>query len=81
MSFAAAQMWRFLPYLIGENIPPTDEHWQNYLQLLEIVDLLAEDDVGYLSVLITEHHRIFVSLYSASKAPLHGTHAPLDPKV
>lgn len=72
MSFPAAQMWllgRLLPYLIGEYIPPTNEHWQNYLRLLEIVDLLfspciTEDDVGYLSVLITEHHQVFVSLYS-----------------
>ena len=71
-SFPAAQMWllgRVLPYLIGEYIPPTDDHWQNYLRLLEIVDLLfspsiTEDEVGYLSVLIAEHHQTFVSLYS-----------------
>ena len=67
-------MWllgRILPYMIGEHIPPTDEHWQNYLQLLQIVDLLfapsiSEDEVGYLSVLITEHHQKFISLYSNS---------------
>ena len=58
-------------YMIGEHIPPTDEHWQNYLQLLQIVDLLfapsiSEDEVGYLSVLITEHHQKFVFLYSNS---------------
>ena len=71
----AAQMWllgRILPYMIGEHIPPTDEHWQNYLQLLQIVDLLfapsiSEDEVGYLYVLITEHHHKFISLYSNSK--------------
>ena len=71
----AAQMWllgRILPYMIGEHIPPTDEHWQNYLQLLQIVDLLfapsiSEDEVGYLNVLITEHHHKFISLYSNSK--------------
>ena len=65
-------MWllgRILPYMIGEHSPPTDEHWQNYLQLLQIVDLLfapsiSEDEVGYLCVLITDHHRKFVSLYS-----------------
>ena len=59
-----------LPYMIGEHIPPTDEHWQNYLQLLQIVDLLfapsiSEDEVEYLSVLITEHHQKFIS-YSNS---------------
>jgi hypothetical protein len=76
----AGQMWllgRILPYMIGEHIPLTDEHWQNYLQLLQIVDLLfapfiSEDEVGYLSVLITEHHRKFVSLYSnAMLLPKH----------
>ena len=71
-SFPAAQMWllgRVLPYMIGEYVPPTGEHWQNYLQLLEIVDILfspsiTENDIGYLSVLITEHHQTFASLYS-----------------
>ena len=64
-------MWllgHILPYMIGEHIPPTDEHWQNFLQLLQIVDLLfapsiSEDEVGYLSVLITEHNQKFVLLY------------------
>ena len=46
--------------------------WRIMHQLLEIVDLLfapsiSEDEVGYLSVLITEHHRKFVSLHSNSK--------------
>ena len=67
-------MWllgRILPYMIGEHIQPTDEHRQNFLQLLQIVDLLfapsiSEDEVGYLSVLITEHHQKFVFLYSNS---------------
>lgn len=92
MAFPAAQMWllgRVLPYMIGEYIPQTDEHWQNYLRLLEIVDLLfspsiTEDDIGYLSVLITEHHQSFVTALqctTAAQAPLHGTHATLDPKV
>ena len=67
-------MWflgRILPYMIGQHIPQTDEHWQNYLQLLQIVDLLfapsISDDVGYLSVLIAEHHHKFATLYSNSK--------------
>ena len=68
-------MWflgRILPYMIGEHVPPTDEHWQNYLWLLHIVYLLfapsiSEDEVGYLNVLITQHHQKFVSLYSSSK--------------
>ena len=54
------------------HIPPTNKHWRNYLQLLQIVDLLfapsiSEDEVGYLNVLITEHHHKFISLYSNLK--------------
>lgn len=67
-------MWllgRLLPYMVGEHVPSTDENWQDYLQLLEVVDLLfaptiTEDEVGYLSILISEHHHKFVSLHSSS---------------
>ena len=46
-------MWclcRFLPLMIGDNIPETDIRWQNFLQLLEIIDLLfgpvlSQDDM------------------------------------
>ena len=67
-------MWllgRVLPYLVGGYIPIDDPNWQNYLQLLNIVDLLmapeiSEDEVGELTVLIQEHHVKFVQLYSNS---------------
>ena len=59
----AAQMWllgRVIPYLIGGSVPEGDVNWKNYLQLLEIVDLLlapeiSEDEVGELGILISQH--------------------------
>ena len=70
----AAQMWllgRVIPYLFGEDVPEGDENWNNYLQLLEIVDILmapeiSEDEVAELSLLIQQHHFVFKKLYTAS---------------
>ena len=72
--FAAAQMWllgRLIPFLVGKYVDEDDAHWKNYLMLLEILDYLmapdiSEDEVGYLSFLIMEHHRVFIELYSSS---------------
>lgn len=69
--FLAAQMWclcRLLPLMIGNLVPETDSRWINFLQLLEIVDLLfapvlSNDHVAYLHFLIEEHHQIFTDLY------------------
>ena len=59
---------RLMPVLIAEDIPLSDEKWQNFVLLQEIVDLilapeLLEDEVAYLEVLIGEHHRNFRHLY------------------
>ena len=67
-------MWllgRVLPYLVRGYVPVNDPNGQNYLQLLNIVDLLvapeiSENKVGELTVLIQEHHVKFVQLYSNS---------------
>ena len=64
-------MWllgRLIPFLLGEYVPKEDTHWQNYLLILTIAELLLapeipRDEVGYLGVLIGEHHRDFVQLY------------------
>lgn len=77
--FVAAQMWllgRLLPFMIGNSIPEGNEHWQNFLSLLEITDYLmapdiTEDEVGYLSVLIQQHHEGFVQLYTNGAIPKH----------
>ena len=64
-------MWclcRLLPLMIAENIPDTDLRWQNFLRLLEIIDItfapvLSNDQVAYLRFLIEEHHQTFIELY------------------
>ena len=69
--FAAIQMWtfaRFLPLVIGHLIPFGDEHWENFLRLLEIMDILfsrtvLSEDCGYLEALISDHHLCFKELY------------------
>lgn len=73
-------MWllgRFIPFLIGKEIPEGDDNWMNYLQLLEVVDYLmapeiTEDEVAELGVLVHQHHTLFSTLYtSASVLPKH----------
>lgn len=64
-------MWclcRLLPLMIGAMISQTDSRWQNFLLLLEIIDylfapVLSRDHVGYLQILIEEHHQAFTELY------------------
>ncbi len=64
-------MWllgRVLPFLLGEYVPEDDERWKCYLQMLSISGLLlapeiTKDEVGYLGMLLTEHHRNFVQIY------------------
>ena len=76
----AAQMWllgRVIPFLVGEDVPEEDEKWKNYVQLMEIVDLLmapaiSEDEVAELGVLIHQHHTLFAQLYgNSSVLPKH----------
>ena len=67
----AMQMWtfgRFLPLVIGHLVTDEDEHWQNFIRLLEIMDHLfahtfLKEDCGYLEVLINDHHITFKELY------------------
>ena len=65
-------MWclsRLLPLMIGDRIPKGNQRWENFLQLLEIMDIIfapvvSTDDVAYLHTLIEEHHQAFIELYS-----------------
>lgn len=44
----AAQMWLFgrvLPLAVGDHVPDDDEHWQNFLILMKIVDHLFSPQV------------------------------------
>ncbi len=60
---------RLLPFIpVAQYIPSDDEHWQNYLLVLDITDYLfapeiSEEEVAYLQVLIKEHHEAFGRLY------------------
>ena len=73
-------MWllgRLLPIMVGKRVPHGDEYWTNFLDLLDIVDLLlapelTEDSVAHLSVLVTDHHNQFCRLYP---------HASVIPKM
>ena len=65
------QMWtlgRFLPLAIGHVIPEESEHWENFLRLLDIMDILFArripvEECGYLESLISDHHLCFKQLY------------------
>lgn len=64
-------MWmlgHFLLLVIGHLIPEGDEHWENFLRLLDIMDILfartiLSDDCGYLEALINDHHSAVKDLY------------------
>ena len=68
------QMWtlgRFLPLVIGQFIDTEDNHWCNFLRLLDIIDILFSKRIpvcycGYLESLISDHHFSFRDLYPSS---------------
>ena len=54
--------------LIGDRVPEDDEHWENYLLLMEIVDYIFAptcDDmiIASLRHLLQVHHTEFKRLY------------------
>ena len=67
----ASQVWclaRYSPLLIGDLIPEGDDHWQNFLLMLDIVDIIfapvADTSlVAHLRSKIHEHHTEFIRLY------------------
>ena len=68
---SASQTWtlgRLLPIMIGHKVPEGDEHWKHYLNTLQVTNYLLApgilpDEVAYLSVILREHHEMFVQLY------------------
>ena len=72
------QMWtlgRFLPLAVSHLIPPGNENWENFLRLLEIMDIvfshvIPQDQVGYLESLISDHHLCFKGLYPGASITL-----------
>lgn len=70
----ATQTWclaRLLPLIIGKEVPMDDEHWENYLLLLQMLDYifaptLTPEAVAHLKILIKDHHQGFRNLYPTS---------------
>jgi hypothetical protein len=62
-----ACLFRVLPFVIADKISITDEHWQLYLILSKIIDIVytREISVGVsheLELLVRKHHENFKSL-------------------
>lgn len=69
-----ALLGRLLPFMVAEYVPVGDEFWANYLVLLHVVDLLmapeiSEDEVGYLDLMIKEHHTTFIEHFRRNQSP------------
>jgi len=65
------QLVRILPFLIADKIPENDEHWNCFLLLRKIFDLIlapvaSENISSSLKLLIKDHHSKFVQLYGLS---------------
>ena len=79
--YTAAHMWclgRLLPVMIGDMIPADDEHWQNFLDMMTIVDYVFAPAVtptiaAFLHGNIRDHHDCFCRLYPDSSLTDHNT--------
>ena len=64
-------MWclgRFLPMIVGAKVPENDEKLQQYLKMLDIIDVVfspvrSANQAAYLAQLIEEHNKEFKALY------------------
>lgn len=80
----ALQMWTlgcFLTLAISHLIPEGDEYWENFLGLLDIMDILfarhvTEDACAYLEVPISDHHSKFRKLYPDTAITMKTLHMP-----
>lgn len=79
LGYTATQVMRFMKYfglIIGDLVPPDDPHWQLYLTLRAIIDILngksfSLQEIDYLQCLITEHHEIYVKLFGNTLKTKH----------
>ena len=70
-------MWclgRFLPLLVGDFISHGDEHWENYLTLLDIVDrvfapIITPSIASYIAMLVEDFLTEFTRLYDRPITP------------
>lgn len=79
LGFSATQVMRFMKYfglIIGDLVPSDDLHWELYLILRTIIDILnarsfSSQEVEYLQCLLTEHHEIYIKLFGNTLKPKH----------
>ena len=62
---------QILPFLIADKIPENEDHWDCFIHLRKILDLIlapivTENDCSSLKLLIRDHHAKFVCLYGSS---------------
>ena len=70
-------MWclaRVLPFLIGDKIPEENEYWDNYLQLLTILEfvfapIITEEKSSYLAMIIEDFLTELTKLYERRLIP------------
>ena len=70
-------MWclaRYLPLLIGDIIPKEDDHWENFLNFLDVVDYVlaptsTAEKMAFVSVLVEDFLMEFQELYDRSLIP------------
>lgn len=79
LGFSASQVMRFMKYInviISDFVPSDDPHWELYLTLRTIIDILngrsfSLQEVKYLQCLVTEHHEIYVRLFGNTLKTKH----------
>ena len=59
---------RIMPFIIGDKIPSEDKHYNCFLLLLKILQIVMSPCIQgeippYLRVLIEEHHTMFIEIY------------------
>ena len=64
-----------IPAMLGRFVPENDEHWRNFLLLMQITNYLlapciTKDDVSFLLYQIVEHHQQFVNFYPSQSVIL-----------
>lgn len=72
-------MWclaRMFPLLIGDLIPEGDDHWENFLCLLKIEEVVfapvtSTQLAAYLAVLVEQYLGEFKELHTRSLIPKH----------
>lgn len=70
----ASQMWtlgRYLPMMIGSEVPDDEKRWKCYCILVNITQhlfapRLHENDLAILKMLIEDHHERFIDCYPSN---------------